>query len=114
MKKNDFVLIIFILLAAAVAALIFFLPHQGQADNLWVRVIQDGQTVAAYPLSQDHTETLTSDLGFNVLVIEDHRAFIKRADCGNQVCVNTAPISQIGETIACLPHKLIVEISPEK
>ncbi len=33
-----------------------------------------------------------------------------QADCHDKICVKTGAISQKGEVIACLPHKLIIEI----
>ena len=39
---------------------------------------------------------------------------MKSSDCRNQVCVNHAPISRSGESIICLPHKLVVRIQSGK
>jgi hypothetical protein len=36
------------------------------------------------------------------------------SDCHNQVCVEHAPISHSGESIICLPHKLVVTIKGGK
>ena len=35
------------------------------------------------------------------------------ADCPDKICVNTGKISKIGETIVCLPHRVVVEIQGE-
>ncbi|MDO4289590.1 MAG: NusG domain II-containing protein [Eubacterium sp.] len=112
MKKNDLRLILAILIAALALFAAFFVL-QGPHGKKSVRVSQEGRIVATYALDEDRTETFTSDLGTNTLVISGGTASIVSADCDNQVCVNTAPISEIGETIACLPHKLIVEIISE-
>lgn len=32
------------------------------------------------------------------------------ANCSNQVCVDHAPASHVGEQIVCLPHGLVIEV----
>ncbi|MFR4337598.1 MAG: NusG domain II-containing protein [Lachnospira pectinoschiza] len=32
------------------------------------------------------------------------------ADCPDKLCVKTGMISKTGETIVCLPHRVVVEI----
>ena len=46
----------------------------------------------------------------NLIRIENEKIAIIEADCPDRICVHTGAISQPGETIACLPHKLIIEI----
>ncbi len=35
---------------------------------------------------------------------------MKEADCPDKVCVGMRRISKSGETIVCLPHKLVIAI----
>ncbi|PKK39522.1 hypothetical protein ABB02_01236 [Clostridiaceae bacterium JG1575] len=54
---------------------------------------------------------IATSAGENVLRVERETVKMIRADCPDQVCVTSFPtISQKGEQIICLPHKLIVEI----
>lgn len=46
----------------------------------------------------------------NTLVIKDGVADMVSADCPDQVCVKHVPISKTGETIICLPNKVVVTI----
>lgn len=46
----------------------------------------------------------------NLLEIDGDRIRIKEADCSDQVCVRRGWASKHGETIVCLPHKLVIEI----
>ena len=39
---------------------------------------------------------------------------MKEADCPDQICVRHKAISKSGESIVCLPHKVVVEISSEE
>ena len=55
-----------------------------------------------------------ADGGENVISISEGRVEVKSANCGNQVCVEHAPISQAGEQIVCLPHGLVFEVVAEE
>lgn len=46
----------------------------------------------------------------NVLVIKDGMVDMIMADCPDQICVKHEPISKAGETIICLPNKVVVTI----
>lgn len=78
-----------------------------------VRVTIDKEITDTFELRQDTEKTYTTAHGTNKLVIKDGKAYIESADCANQICVHTAPISDTGQSIACLPHKLIVEVVDE-
>lgn len=109
MKKNDLFLIIIIIAAAALLSLWFYASRNDSETKL-VRISAQGEVIATYPLDEDHTEDFKLPLGSNTIVIKDQKAFVSHADCDNQICVNTPPISEVGESIACLPHQLILEI----
>lgn len=72
-------------------------------------VPNDGDTISEndHPeTKEDHEETSWS----NVLVIKDGEAAIVEADCRDKICVAHKPVKKIGETIICLPHKVVVEV----
>ena len=49
-------------------------------------------------------------VGECILIIKDGEAYIQEADCPNQICVHHSPVSHKGETIVCLPNRVIIEI----
>lgn len=58
--------------------------------------------------------TIRSDDGdMNAIEVKRDRIRIKSANCPDQVCVLTGFISKPGETIVCLPHRLVIEIQSE-
>ena len=103
---RDILVVAALLAVAGAFALVMTLTAQGGAHAV-VRV--DGKEVARYPLLQDTRVTLAYG-GVNVLVIEDGRARIESADCPDKVCVRTHPISEVGQTVVCLPRKLVIVI----
>ena len=70
----------------------------------------DGETVMELPLSQDARVELGEPGHGNTLVIENGAAQVIAADCPDQVCVRQGAVRYNGESIVCLPHKLIVSI----
>lgn len=109
MKKKE-LMIITILLLISLGGIALFYSVNATNQPLSVRVSRDGAVLATFPLSVDHTETFSNTSGTNTLVISNGQAAITEADCPGQICVNTHSISSPGETIVCLPHKLIIEI----
>ncbi len=50
-------------------------------------------------------------MGSNVIAIKDGCVYMKEADCKNKICVNTGKINSPGQSIVCLPNRIIVEIT---
>ena len=112
MKKNDIKLIATIL-AVAVVFLIAMTWYQknNTKDQPYALVTIDGVEYGQYLLSKDVTERIEFEDGsYNVLEIKDGEAQISEASCPDQICVNHMRIHYSGETIVCLPNKLVVEI----
>ena len=63
------------------------------------------------PLSADASYTVSTESGYNNVTISAGSVDVTKADCANQVCVDTPPISQPGEQIVCLPHQVVVEVA---
>ena len=104
MKKGDFVIIAIVAILVAISVIMSFaLPQTGVRH---VVIKQNNEIVYSQSLYVDNT----FDTGTNVIEIKDGVVFVKSASCKNQVCVNTGKISKKGESIACLPNKVIVEI----
>ena len=48
--------------------------------------------------------------GYNIVNIENGVVDVREADCDNQICVNSSTITKPGQTITCIPHRVVVEI----
>ena len=99
--------VIFVLVLLLVSSSLFFLTT-GREEGESVRVEVDGMEVARYPLNVDGRYSLNG--GSNILVIEDGKAYLEDADCPDKLCVRQGRIYRKGETITCLPNKLIVTV----
>ena len=61
-------------------------------------------------LGEDATVTVTGSLGANIIEIANGRVRCLESDCSNQTCVKQSWVSGRGQTVVCLPHKLIVQV----
>lgn len=106
---SDIILIGVLLIVSLSVFLIWYLSG---TDGSTALVTVDGKRVGEYSLAIDGVYYIND--GTNVLVIEDGKAYMREANCpGYQDCVETGKISRVGETIVCLPNKVVVEIVGE-
>lgn len=106
--RNDIILAAVLLLAALAAFAVIQLTKKSGG---YAVVVQEGKEIASYPLSEDISVTFqSSNGGYNTLVIKEGKADVTEADCPDKLCVNQHSISFNGETIVCLPNKLVVKI----
>ncbi len=106
--KNDIVLICALLLLALAAWGALRLTKKPGGEAV---VNVDGQTVAVLPLSEDTVLTVGADRGFtNIVEVSGGRVRVTEADCPDRLCVRQGWVSREGESVVCLPHKLIVTV----
>ena len=112
MKKKEILIIIMIIITAL---LIWFLNNllKSNKDNSYLLVTINGDTYKEIPLnSNTNTGPITIDTpsGFNIFTVENGVVNMTDANCPDLVCVHTAPASEAGQMIVCLPHKVVLEI----
>ena len=106
--RNDviFIAALLVVIAVAGACLYFF---RGEGNSVTVSI--DGTVVATYPLSVDRTEEiLTEGGGRNLLIIKDGKAYVESASCPDGICAAHKPIHREGESIVCLPNKVVITV----
>ena len=106
--KNDILLVLaaLILGAAFLVYTEFFRP-----DGAEVVISVDGNEHFRLPLSEDTRLTYGEGEVFNTLVISGGEAWIEDASCPDHICVKSGKVSLEGETIVCLPNKLVISIA---
>ena len=106
--KNDIILVCALLLAALAAWGVLRLTRTKGGE---VIVTVDGELAATIPLTVDATLAVGERKGFrNVVEVSGGRVRVADADCPDRLCVRQGWISYDGESIVCLPHKLIVTV----
>lgn len=108
LRRNDVIFIVALLLVVAVAGACLYL-FRGEGDTVTVSV--DGKVVATYPLDVDRVEDIRTDAdGLNRLVIRDGKAWVETASCPDGICAAHKPIHREGESIVCLPNRVVVTV----
>ena len=110
-KRNDIILAA-VLLLVSVAGLLLYKTFQSGGD--YAVVLINGEEKARLPLNVDDELVIASDGGVNFLVVENGKAYVSEADCPDKICVYHAPISNVGETVVCLPHGVVIVIESDK
>ena len=110
-RRNDWIFILSLLLIVSLAGVaLFFL--RGEGDTVIVTV--EGEIYGTYPLDRDITvEIRTGYEERNVLVIREGKALVEEATCPDGICAAHKPISREGESIVCLPHRVVITVHAE-
>lgn len=109
MKKADFILIACVVVVAGV--LLFFLYGVNSNSGEYVQIEVDTEVYQTVRLDEDKTIEIPSDNGgTNTLVIENGYAKMVEANCPDGICKRHKKIKKSGESIICLPHKVVVSV----
>ncbi len=80
-----------------------------------VEVMVDGKLLITLPLDVDAEMEIEGVLdSSNYLIIEDGYAKVVDASCPDKLCVDQKKIQYTGETIVCLPNKVVVQVVGEE
>ena len=109
-KKADLLIPLTVCLAAI---LIYLIPivSFGSVKGAEAAVTVDGELYGVYPLDKDIDILIPgANGGSNRLVIRNGEADIVEATCPDKICVHERKIRNRGETLVCLPNRVVVEI----
>ena len=113
LRPWDGIIVVILILLSFAPVLVFSLNRASSPTQEAVLSV-DGKEIKTFDLS-DNSQAYTyryedKDGDYNLIEVKGNRIRIKEADCGDQICVRRGWIDQSGETIVCLPHKLIIEV----
>ena len=82
----------------------------GDGEAEVVRVWTEGGEARLLPLDHDGEHRVEGALGTSLIEIRDRRVRFKASPCQNQVCVHSGWLNRPGETAACLPNRVVVQV----
>ncbi len=107
-KKADLLLLLCILLASSLLLTLSLLPREKGK----VAIVKcDGEEIGRYSLHEKFEIPIKTNSGENLLIIDDGTAYIKDANCPDKLCVHQGAISDIGDSIICLPHRVSITVT---
>ena len=112
-SRND---LVFIAVLLAIAALAFLLGILLRPEGDRVVVTVDGEVYATYALTEEHALDIRTGANgeqVNRLVIREGAAFVEFATCPDGICAEHRPIFRDGESIICLPNRVVVTVTKQ-
>ena len=111
-NRWDLALFAGLVMAGAVLAGCYLMQYAGTAQQVPVLVVSvSGEPVQRYSLEQDVDVVLYgANGGTNHLHIKNGQAWLSEASCPDKVCVHMGIISEEGQSIICLPNRMVLEV----
>lgn len=107
-KKADIILAVaLIIVGLAMSYILSF----GQESGRELTVSCAGEKFGTYSLLEDREIVIDRNDHINKVTIKNGIVSMSFSDCHGQDCVHQGEISLSGETIICLPNKVVLEIT---
>lgn len=112
LTKGDKLLIVLVIILSFSSLL--YIRYQALSTNeKYISVQVAGEEIKRIildPKLTGHTIPIETQYGYNLIELGDNKVRVIEADCPDEIDVKQGYISGIGETIVCLPNKLVIEI----
>lgn len=105
--RNDMLLVAALLVLGGALALFLYVTRE---TGGYVSVQIDGETITEFPIGDNVRVVLGTGEHTNTLVIEGGTARVVEASCPDQICVRQGAVRYAGESIVCLPHRLVITV----
>lgn len=110
LKKGDLLIFLCIGILIIVSTIAFY---RTPGDAKFIRIYVDGEVFGTYTLSQPYDKNIKVRIRKNDychLKIQDETVYIVDTSCPNRDCVRVGTIRDAGDTLICLPHKLLIRL----
>ncbi len=112
LTKGDKLLIVLVLILSL--ASMGYIKKQGLSNkDKYVSIQVNGEEIKKIIFDNaivGKTIPIETNHGFNLIEVGDNEIRVIEASCPDQIDVKQGSISRIGETIVCLPNKMVIEI----
>jgi len=103
--RNDLILIGVLIIFSLIP-----LAINSSSEKNFAVVKVDGVIIRKLDLSIDETFTIETSGGKNIVAVKNGAVSVVEADCPDKICMRRGAIKNSGEMIACVPHKVLIEI----
>lgn len=115
-KKLDIIIIVMLLILSFVPTVIIGVMNNKDYTGIYAEVSVAGKVINKIYFTESNEEKsipVKTEYGNNVIHVSNEGVYMEEADCPDEVCLGDGMISEVGESLVCLPHKLIIEIKGE-
>lgn len=106
MKKFDYLIIVMILSLS----FLLFLPSFFPKAQLTAVISQNGEIIHTVNLSSADKEYIIETGGCKIKIEQGAVSFVA-STCPDKLCVKCGKLTQPGQTMACVPNKVVVAIT---
>jgi len=107
-KFADIILVVVIVLAAG---FFFIYDSYFQTAGKWAEISVDGKLIKRVLLSKTENFPVEGPAGLSEIRIADNKIWIEEAPCPHKYCQTMGKINRSGQTIICIPNRLIIKIA---
>lgn len=112
-KKWDIIIIVVLMVLSFIPEIVFGLILGKEYNSTYAEVTVAGDLYKNVPLSA-HRGTQVIELetkyGKNIIEIKDDNISIIDASCTDKVCMHPEYINKPGQSLVCLPNRVMIEI----
>lgn len=113
MKKFDKVIIVALIAVAVVSGVIMKVNSNRKYDEKYAEIKVEGKLYKKVSLDKSKRKQIIdikTDLGENIVEVENGGVRIIEADCPDEICIKDGFKDKPGDMLVCLPHKVVIEI----
>ncbi len=107
MRKGDIMIGVAI---CFISLLCFFIVRAPKGEVKEIVISVDGEVYDVILYGEEKTFEIETEFGYNEVVATASGVYVKHADCDDLNCVHMGIISQVGRTIICAPHRLVIKL----
>ena len=108
-KKADIVLALVIVIAGISGSFALASGNNSKVGDVIIH--NDNQLYGTYSLLEDKTITIEEKDHINKVTINKGEVTMIFSNCSSQNCVKQGTIQNPSQSIICLPHKIVVEVT---
>ena len=102
--RNDLILILSLLLLIGLGTALYF--GLREKEDIMVHIYYEKEKVAVLEINENRE----FEINQVIIVIENQEVYVKFSTCKDQICVHQGHISSSGQTITCLPQRVVVQL----
>jgi len=112
-KAGDVVLVVLVILAAVAGLVLISRVNAGEAGSIAVIEV-NGKEARRLELDDNQayrTLTVQGSLGPSTIAVENGKVWMAESACRDRVCVGMGRIELTGQSIVCLPNRVVIRIA---
>lgn len=111
-KKWDYIIITLLMILSVIPEVIFGIITVKDYNSTYAEVTVEGKLYKRINLTNSEYKLmeLEGNSGKNIIEVNKNRIGIVEAECPDKICMNPKYIEKPGESVVCLPNRVMIQI----